>query len=83
MPRQSAVILYIFNPETDFALAVGNGPYTAPSHVVALRKEMALLPSLYAEEGNIILVTDDYSLQGEGNNEFKMLVAGKKLKIIK
>lgn len=44
-----------FNPENDLALAVGDRPYTPPRAAIALRKAGALLPSLWADESDIIL----------------------------
>lgn len=50
--------LYIFNPEHDLALAVGEGPYTPPAEIVKLRKENTLLPALFADNSDFILSTD-------------------------
>lgn len=50
--------LHIFNPDTDFALALEQGLYTPPKHVRELRKRMCLLPALYSEPGDMILVLD-------------------------
>lgn len=44
-----------FNPENDLALAVGDRPYTPPRAAIALRRAGALLPSLWADESDIIL----------------------------
>lgn len=53
MPR-----LHIFNPETDYALASGRPQYTPPKQVVQLRRALAALPALYADEGDAILMLD-------------------------
>lgn len=50
--------LHIFNPDTDYALASDSPYYTAPAHVVSLRKENALLPALYADKGDAIIIMD-------------------------
>ena len=50
--------LHVFNLEHDLALAVGRGPYTPPAEVMRLRKEKSLLPAIYAEKGDFILVRD-------------------------
>lgn len=73
--------LHVFNPETDFALAVGEGPYTSPRHVVELKRQMALLPSVYAKNGDFILVPDDYSFEKETNSEYVGNVGSKNLRI--
>lgn len=56
MPR-----LLTFNPETDYALASGRENYTPPKHVVELRRKFAMLPALYADRGDAILIVDTLS----------------------
>jgi len=51
----------IFNPEADFARGAGYRSYTPPTPVVALAREMALTMLPMAEEGDYILVPDDYT----------------------
>lgn len=51
--------LHIFNPEHDLALAVGEGPYTPPAEVLKLRKKLSLLPALFANNGDFILIRDN------------------------
>lgn len=51
--------LHIFNPDTDYALASDSPYYTAPAHVVSLRRRDALIPALYASPGDKILLMDD------------------------
>lgn len=51
--------LLIFNPEHDFALAVGNGPYTPPASVVKIKNNLALLSALWAEGSDFILIPDE------------------------
>ena len=55
--------LVIFNPEHDFALAVGSGPYTPPGSVIHLRKKLALLSALWADGSDFILLPPDLSLR--------------------
>lgn len=50
--------IYIFNPDTDFALASGSKFYTPPASVISLRQNLALTPALYAPEESIILLLD-------------------------
>lgn len=52
----------LFNPETEYALATGASFYTPPATVEALRKEKQLLPELWANDGDAILIDNDASL---------------------
>lgn len=52
---------YIFNPETDMAMASGQKYYTAPVSVRSFAANLALLPALYAPEGSAILTDYDIS----------------------
>lgn len=54
----SATNLFVFNPEHDLALAVGDRQFTPPKEALLLRKEKSLLPALYASNGDFILVVD-------------------------
>lgn len=47
--------LYIFNPDTDYALASGSDFYTPSRRVVEMTRKMTLYPALWAETGSIIL----------------------------
>ncbi len=58
---ESLPSLYIFNPDTEYALANGTANYTPSAAVVKLRRNLALLPSLYASEGDSILISDPVS----------------------
>lgn len=53
--------IFIFNPETDYALAVGKDHYNPPARIVKLRKTMQLTPVFLASPQDIILVEDDFS----------------------
>lgn len=55
--------LHWFNPENDLALAANLSSYTPPKGALGLRRAGALLPSLWAEEGDKILVTDPCNRQ--------------------
>lgn len=50
--------IYIFNPDTDFALASGSKFYTPPSSVISLRHKMGAIPAIYAPENSAILLLD-------------------------
>lgn len=64
------------------ALGVGKGPYTPPASVMKLRKEKALLPALYAANGDFILLRDEISLKNLSNLFGHDLVVEKNLNII-
>lgn len=57
----SVKTLHIFNPEHDLALAVGNSTYTPPAEVVKIRKNLSLLPAIYAGDGDFILLPPEVS----------------------
>ena len=50
--------LHIFNPEHDLALAANQSNYTAPHAGRQLRKDLAFIPALWADEGDLVLVDD-------------------------
>lgn len=52
-------ILHIFNPDTDYALAAGNLIYTPSAKLKRVRANFALLPALWAEHGDFILLLDN------------------------
>ena len=54
--------LYLFNPETDLALAANSDSYTAPANIKRLQERYAMLPALYAKEGSKILVPDGFDI---------------------
>lgn len=56
----ATVTLHIFNPETDYALAHGKRQYTAPLAVRKLRQSLAALPAIWAEQGDCILLLDEF-----------------------
>lgn len=47
------------NPETDFALGHGGEYFTPKASIVQLRRKLASLPSLWAEQNDLILTLDD------------------------
>lgn len=53
--------LLVFNPCTDYALAADSDFYTAPAHVIALRRRLALVPVMFADSGDTILLLDNQS----------------------
>ena len=52
--------IHIFNPETDFALALGRKQYSPPKAIVEFRKSMALFPAMFARRGDAILLIDNH-----------------------
>ena len=53
--------LFVFNPEHDLALGVGQGSYTPPTEIIKIRKEFSLLPSSFAGDSDFILIPDSLS----------------------
>ena len=52
-----SMILYLFNPDTDLALANGKGNYTPSSAVSQMIQDLALLPIWYANLGSYVLTS--------------------------
>ena len=50
--------LLIFNPEHDLALAANLRQFTAPHAGRQLRSDLAFIPALWADEGDLVLVDD-------------------------
>lgn len=50
--------LHIFNPEHEIALAMNKARFTPSHNVTKMRREMAFLPLLWADPGDIVLVED-------------------------
>jgi len=50
--------LHIFNPEHDLALAANLRQFTAPHAGRQLRSDLAFIPALWADEGDLVLVDD-------------------------
>lgn len=50
--------LHIFNPEHEIALAMDKARFTPSHNVTKMRRELAFLPLLWAEPGDIVLVED-------------------------
>ena len=72
IPQKKEIIsatkdLFIFNPEHDFALAVGNKTYTPPAKVLHLKNINALLPAKIAGDSDFILLPFD--IDNNSNNQ--------------
>lgn len=53
--------LYVFNPDSDMALAHNNENYLAPASVRQMAHDLALLPMWYALPGSGVLAPSDYN----------------------
>lgn len=56
VPLHSIMILHVFNPEHDIALAANLSNFTAPHAGRQLRADLGFLPALWAGDGDAILV---------------------------
>ena len=75
--------LHIFNPEHDLALAVGQKSYTLPAEVVKIKRNKTLLPALFADKGDFILVPQDMKPSEYSGLEYFHLILEKELRIIR
>lgn len=58
--------LYVFNPDTDLALASGDEYYIPPQSIKKMTEDLAVLPLWYGQEGEMhLLKPDDILLVGE------------------
>lgn len=53
--------IHIFNPETDYALAMGCNNYSPPFSIVKFRKDMSLFPVTYSQKGDAVVTIDSFS----------------------
>lgn len=53
------MVIHIFNPDTDYALASGSYSYNPPKSVVQLADRMALFPACYAAEDDAVVAYSD------------------------
>lgn len=58
----ACVMIHLYNPSTDMALASGGDSYTPPKSVAEFERQTALLPSLYASDGDAVLLMCDNPL---------------------
>ncbi len=79
MPRR----IFIFNPETDYALAAGRTRYNPPSPIIKLRKSMQLIQAYQAEEGDIIVVSPDFDPSSYPDQEALRLLRMKGVDTVK
>lgn len=74
--------LYIFNPDTDYALAVGSRFYTPTKGVIEMRKSRALLPVCFAAKDDAILLLDNFTEEELANLSYYQEALEKKVKIL-
>ncbi len=55
------MVLYVFNPDTDLALANGAGNYTPTAPVRQMIHDLSVLPMWYAEPGSSVLADGEYN----------------------
>ena len=55
--------LYLFNPDSDLALANGDANYMAPASARQMATDLAFLPVWYADPGSAVLGASAYNLQ--------------------
>lgn len=53
--------LYVFNPDTDMALANNEENYMAPASACRMAQDLALLPVWYAQPGSAVLAPSAYN----------------------
>ena len=53
--------IFVFNPDTDYALASNSRYYTPTKGVIEMRRHLALLHNDFASEGDAILLLDEFS----------------------
>lgn len=76
------MVIHIFNPDTDYALASNMENYTPPVSVLAIKKSLALLPSLYADPGEAILMPEGTPEIIQGPRPFLDLISEKRIFLI-
>ena len=77
-----ADVLHIFNPDTDYALAVGNLHFTPSAKIIEVAAKYALLPALWALENDFILIPEDYC-SFENDNPFLRVLHEKNIRYVK
>lgn len=75
-------MIHIFNPDTDYALASNMENYTPPVSVLAIKRSLALLPALFADKGDAILMPPDTPETLIAETPFVNLVSDKDMQII-
>lgn len=74
--------LHIFNPETDYALASDGVCYTPPVTMAAIRESLMFMPSLFAEEGDAILLPQIPDNRLHDRRPFEELIQEKRITLV-
>ena len=53
------MVIYLFNPEHDMALASFSQYYKSPAEIMRMRDDLSALPLWYAERGGLVLVSSE------------------------
>lgn len=75
--------IFLFNPETDIVLGLDAVSYTPNKQIALFRKRLSLLPAIYAENGDYILIHDNISEKDISSLPFFDIARTKGVKIIK
>ncbi len=75
--------LHFFNPDTDYALASNSENYTPPFSIMAVKSSLMLLPALYADPEDAILLPDDNPGLLNYLNTFAEFLSNKKLTLVR
>lgn len=52
------MVVHVFNPDHDLALAFGKECFTPPAAGRGMRADLAFLPAIWAEEGDVVMADD-------------------------
>ncbi|MDE5886292.1 MAG: hypothetical protein K2H46_01760 [Muribaculaceae bacterium] len=74
--------IFIFNPETDYALAAGQNIYNIPAKIKELRERMACCPAFLANIGDAILLLDSTEKASSSLSSAAKLINEKRLDIV-
>ena len=74
--------VHLFNPETDYSLATDSENYTPPMSILNMKHSLALLPALYCDEGDMILIQENGELLLDKNIPFRGLLEAKHVTVI-
>lgn len=76
------MFIHIFNPDTDYAMASNSENYTPPASVDAIRRSLALMPVLYADPGDAVLMPPGTPDRIMSKHPFVELINKKEIKVI-
>lgn len=82
LPNLPVVILHIYNPDTEMALAADSVNYTPPRAVASFIRRECLLPALYAKPAEAILLPPGLHHSDTENLPYADYVRKKKLNLV-